>query len=186
MVPFIAVIYNCTSGHLSDQPNSLSTPPGPRPIWGIPLLAASSYVIFSSCAPILLSGAFPLSPYHGVLIIGPIASVGNSHVSSSQMVVLPRRRYLTPKLSLPQIISASSATSQLPETRPSTMSTPWILHRLYTLDSSSLDFSRHLYSVIRHDEEEKYLSKLQGSELAQLLEFFDKVRAFHLTPCLTM
>ena len=66
------------------------------------------------------------------------------------------------------------------------MSVPWILNRLYTLDPSSLDFSRHLYSVIRHDEEEKYLSKLQRSELTQLLDFFDKVRAFHLTLCLTV
>ena len=61
------------------------------------------------------------------------------------------------------------------------MSTPWILRRLYTLDPSSLDFSRHLYSVIRHDDEEKYLFKLQGSELAQLLDLLDKVRLFHFT-----
>ena len=61
------------------------------------------------------------------------------------------------------------------------MSVPRILRRLYTLDPSSPDFSRHLYSVARHDDEEKYLSKLQGSELAQLLDLLDKVRAFHFT-----
>ena len=61
------------------------------------------------------------------------------------------------------------------------MSTPWILPRLYTLDPASVDFSRHLYSVIRHDEEEKYLSKLQGSELAQFLDLLDKVRPFYFT-----
>ena len=71
--------------------------------------------------------------------------------------------------------------SELPEARPSTMSVPWILRRLYTLDPSSLDFSRHLYAVTRHDDEEKYLSKLHGSELAQLLDLIDKVRPFHFT-----
>ena len=70
-------------------------------------------------------------------------------------------------------------TSELPEAGPSKMSVPWILRRLYTLDPSSLDFSRHLYSAIRHDEEETNLSKLQGSELAQLLDLLDEVRVFH-------
>jgi len=57
-----------------------------------------------------------------------------------------------------------------------TMSAPWILHHLYTLDASSPGFSRHLYSLIRHDEKEQYLSSLQESELARLVDFFDKVR----------
>ena len=57
------------------------------------------------------------------------------------------------------------------------MSTPWILHRLYALDPSSLDFSSHLYCLIRHDELEQYLTSLQGLELARLVDFLDGVRA---------
>jgi len=57
------------------------------------------------------------------------------------------------------------------------MSTPRILHRLYSLDPSSLDFSRQLYCLIRHDEREQYLTGLQGPELAQLVDFLDEVRA---------
>ena len=56
------------------------------------------------------------------------------------------------------------------------MSTPWILRRLYSLDSSSTDFLRHLHSLIRHDEEEQYLTNLQGLELARLVDFLDEVR----------
>jgi len=56
------------------------------------------------------------------------------------------------------------------------MSTPWILHRLYTLDISSLDFLRSLYSLIRHDEKERYLISLQGPELTRLVDFLNKVR----------
>jgi len=50
------------------------------------------------------------------------------------------------------------------------MSTPWILGRLYSLDSSSTDFLRHLHSLIQHDEEEQYLTNLQGLELARLVD----------------
>jgi len=57
------------------------------------------------------------------------------------------------------------------------MSAPWILHHLYTLDTSSPGFLRRLYSLIRHDENEQYLSSLQESELARLVDFFDEVRA---------
>ena len=57
------------------------------------------------------------------------------------------------------------------------MSTPWILYRLYTLDPSSLDFLRHLYCLIQHDEEDQYLSSLQGPELTRLVDFLDEVRA---------
>jgi len=56
------------------------------------------------------------------------------------------------------------------------MSTSGILHRLYSLDPSSLDFSRHLYCLIRHDEREQYLTTLQGPELARLADFLDEVR----------
>ena len=63
------------------------------------------------------------------------------------------------------------------------MSPPWILYRLYSLNTSSPDFLRNLYSLLRHDEEERYLLNLQGSELAQLVDFLDGVRtlpfAFH-------
>ena len=57
------------------------------------------------------------------------------------------------------------------------MSTPRILDRLHSLDTSSLDFSRHLYCLIQYDEEEKYLTMLEGPELAQLVNFLDEVRA---------
>lgn len=56
------------------------------------------------------------------------------------------------------------------------MSTSWTLHRLYSLDPSSLDFTRRLRSLIRHDEEEQYLTNLQGPQLARLVDFLDEVR----------
>jgi serine/threonine protein kinase len=57
------------------------------------------------------------------------------------------------------------------------MSTPWTLQYLYSLDTSSPDFLRHLRSLIDHDEKEQYLTSLQGSELARLVDFLDKVYA---------
>ena len=57
------------------------------------------------------------------------------------------------------------------------MSTPSILRRLYSLDTSSPDFLHHLYPLFRHDEDERYLQNLQGSELARLVDFLDQVRA---------
>jgi len=63
------------------------------------------------------------------------------------------------------------------------MSTSRILQRLYSLDTSSPDFLRYLYCLIQYDEKEQYLTSLQGSELARLVNFLDKVRsvpsAFH-------
>ena len=56
------------------------------------------------------------------------------------------------------------------------MSVLWILYRLYSLDPSSPDFLRRLHSLIRHDEEEQYLSSLQGSQLTRLVDFLDEVR----------
>ena len=56
------------------------------------------------------------------------------------------------------------------------MSTPQILQRLYSLDTSSPDFLHHICCFIQYDEEEQYLASLQGSELAQLVGFLDKVR----------
>ena len=63
------------------------------------------------------------------------------------------------------------------------MSTSWILHRIYSLDTSSLDFSRHLYSLIWHDEEDQYLTSLQGPQLAQLVDFLNEVRALPSAFC---
>ena len=58
---------------------------------------------------------------------------------------------------------------------PLTMSAIWNLHCLYSLDTSSPGFVRRLYSLFRYDEEERYLSHLQGSELTRLLDFLDRV-----------
>jgi len=63
------------------------------------------------------------------------------------------------------------------------MSTRRILYRLYSLDPSSLDFSRHLYCLICHDERERYLASLQGPELVRLADFLDEVRALSSTFC---
>ena len=56
------------------------------------------------------------------------------------------------------------------------MSTSHILQHLYSLDTSSPGISRLVYGLIRHDEEEQYLSSLRGSELARLVNFLDEVR----------
>jgi len=56
------------------------------------------------------------------------------------------------------------------------MSASQILQQLYSLDTSSPDISRLTHDLIRHDDEEQYLSGLQGSELVQLIDFLDKVR----------
>ena len=55
------------------------------------------------------------------------------------------------------------------------MSTLWTLRCLYSLDISSPDFLRRLHSLFRYDEEEHYLTSLQGSELARLVDFLDQV-----------
>lgn len=85
-----------------------------------------------------------------------------------------------PKVLLPWITFTPGVTSRNPEGNPPTMSTPWNLHRLYSLDPSSPDFLRRLYSLMRYDEEDLYLSSIQGSKLAQLLEFLDQVRTLSL------
>ena len=51
-----------------------------------------------------------------------------------------------------------------------------ILQRLYSLDASSPNFIRHLHCLIDYDEEERYLTNLEESELTRLLDFLDKVR----------
>jgi len=61
-------------------------------------------------------------------------------------------------------------------TDPPAMSASQILQHLYLLDASSPDISRLVYSLIRRDEEERYLSSLKGLELAQLVDFLDQVR----------
>ena len=57
------------------------------------------------------------------------------------------------------------------------MSAAQVLQHLYSLDTSSPDFLRVLYGLIRHDEDEQYSSSLQGSELARLVDFLDDVRS---------
>ena len=56
------------------------------------------------------------------------------------------------------------------------MTTLWTLRCLYSLDTSSPDFLHRLYSLFHHDEDEQYLSNLQGSELDRLVDFLDQVR----------
>ena len=55
------------------------------------------------------------------------------------------------------------------------MATSQVLTHLYSLDTSSPEFSRYLYRLIQHDEEEEYLSTLQGPELLKLVDFLDAV-----------
>jgi len=64
----------------------------------------------------------------------------------------------------------------IPEVDPPAMSTSQVLQHLYSLDISSQYLLRYLYCLIQHDEEEQYLSSLQGPELSRLVEFLDKVR----------
>jgi len=56
------------------------------------------------------------------------------------------------------------------------MSASEILRRLYLIGATSPDTSRLLYGLIRHDEEENYLSNLQGLDLARLVDYLDGVR----------
>jgi len=56
------------------------------------------------------------------------------------------------------------------------MSTSQVLQHLYSLDISSPNLSRYLYCLIQRDEEEQYLSNLQGLELGRLVDFLDEVR----------
>jgi len=57
------------------------------------------------------------------------------------------------------------------------MSASQLLKHLYSINTSSPDFSRLLYGLIRQDKEEKYLSSLNGLELARLVDFLDNVCA---------
>ena len=56
------------------------------------------------------------------------------------------------------------------------MSTSQLLQHLYSLDTSSPDLSRLIYRLIQRDEEEQYLSSLEGLELARVVDFLDEVR----------
>jgi len=58
------------------------------------------------------------------------------------------------------------------------MSASDALQRLYSLDASSPDFLRVLHGLIRHDEEERYSSSVEGEELVRLVDFLDDVRPF--------
>ena len=55
------------------------------------------------------------------------------------------------------------------------MSASRLLQNLYSINTSSPDFPRLLYGLIRQDEEEKYLSSLKGDELTRLVNFLDEV-----------
>ena len=61
-----------------------------------------------------------------------------------------------------------------------------ILHQLYSPDHSSLGLLRRLQWLIRHDEEDQYLIKLQGSELARLVDLLDQVRPLPSVFCSVM
>ena len=50
-----------------------------------------------------------------------------------------------------------------------------VIQRLYSLSSSSPELYRCLYDLIQTDDEEQYLSSLQGSELTRLVDFLDGV-----------
>ena len=56
------------------------------------------------------------------------------------------------------------------------MTTAKILQRLYSLDTSSPDFSRYLSHLIQSDGEDHYLLDLKGPRLTRLVDFLDKVR----------
>ena len=62
------------------------------------------------------------------------------------------------------------------------MATSRVLQRLYSLDTPT-DLLRNLYCLIQYDEKEQYLTSLRGSELAQLMDFLDEVRALPSTFC---
>ena len=56
------------------------------------------------------------------------------------------------------------------------MATSQILQHLYSLNTSSPDFSRYLYHLIQSDGEDNYLLDFQGSKLIRLVDFLDEVR----------
>ena len=62
------------------------------------------------------------------------------------------------------------------------MSTSQVLQHLYSLDISSPNLSRYLYCLIQRDQEEQYLSSLQGLELDRLVDFLDEVRTLPSYP----
>ena len=62
------------------------------------------------------------------------------------------------------------------------MSTSQVLEHLYSLNTSSPNFTRYLYCLIQCDEKEQYLSGLRGSDLTRLVDFLGGVRTFLLAP----
>ena len=63
------------------------------------------------------------------------------------------------------------------------MAAAQLLQNLYSLDTSSPNFSRYLYCLIQSDDEEQYLTSLQRSELVRLVDFLDGVRALSSASC---
>ena len=62
------------------------------------------------------------------------------------------------------------------------MSTCQVLQYLYSLGTASPNLPSYLYRLIQCDEEDQYLSGLQGSELTRLVDFLDEVRTSSLPP----
>ena len=56
------------------------------------------------------------------------------------------------------------------------MATPKILQILYSYSTFSPEFSRFLDRLIQSDQEDHYLSNLQGSDMTRPVGFLDKVR----------
>ena len=56
------------------------------------------------------------------------------------------------------------------------MTTPQILHLLYSFNTFTPEFSSSLDRLIQSDGEDHYLSTLQGPELTHLVDFLDRVR----------
>ncbi|KAF9777373.1 kinase-like domain-containing protein [Thelephora terrestris] len=61
------------------------------------------------------------------------------------------------------------------EVEPPVMSTSKVLQHLYSFNTSSPDFLRCLHYLFRNDDEEQYLTTLQGSELTRLVDFLDEI-----------
>jgi len=56
------------------------------------------------------------------------------------------------------------------------MSTSEVLQHLYSLDTASANLPPYFHRLIQCDEEDEYLSSLQGQELTRLVDLLDEVR----------
>ena len=88
---------------------------------------------------------------------------------------LPRGRFSSrPSVLWSQPPRRYSESAGLVQTSPS-MSVSQVLQHLYSLDRSSSEFLRALYTFIRLDEKGEYSLSLQQLETAQLVNFLDGV-----------